>query len=95
MNSNVNNVDVQKRAVMKGSMQKKKRLDAIFIYGFLAWPIIHWLIFTGYADVMMIVRSFQKNTLLQGYKFTFQNYERLWKYFFAGQGPGYWNKTQV
>lgn len=95
MVSKSGNVSLQKGNAVSGSLKKKKRMDAIFIYGFLAWPIIHWLIFTGYADVMMIVRSFQEKTLLQGYKFTFENYENMWKYFFAGEGPGYWNMRSV
>ena len=77
MVSKSGNVSLQKGNAVSGSLKKKKRMDAIFIYGFLAWPIIHWLIFTGYADVMMIVRSFQEKTLLQGYKFTFENYENM------------------
>ena len=45
----------------KKIVNKAKRLDALFIAGMLAWPIIHWFIFTGYGDVMMIVKSFQEN----------------------------------
>ena len=79
----------------KKIVNKAKRLDALFIAGMLAWPIIHWFIFTGYGDVMMIVKSFQEQTLFKGPRWTFENHINIWNYFIAGKGPEPWNMDTI
>ena len=54
---------------MQKSKSKIKRKDALFIYGFLAWPILHFLVFWLGMNVSMIYDSF----------FRFDSYsDRIW-----------------
>ena len=71
--------------------QIKKKTDwktFIFVYGFMAWPIIHFLVFWLYLNVDTVVLTFQTFSVKQG-KYVFvglRNYQDLWKWIFQ-QSP--------
>lgn len=71
--------------------QIKKKTDwktLIFVYGFMAWPIIHFLVFWLYLNIDTVVLTFQTFSVKQG-KYVFvglRNYQDLWKWIFQ-QSP--------
>lgn len=81
------------------SPEKRKRIlrDRIFIYGWLAIPIIAWLIFYVYVNVDMVVKSFYNNNIYNEYKYVgLENYKTIFRYFTSDTTTaGYWNVKTV
>lgn len=68
------------------SMKSLKRRNAIFIYGFLAWPVFQWLVFWVYPNIGMVVDSFFRDSVVAGKIFVdFENYEVIFKGFLGQQ----------
>lgn len=69
----------------ENSTKRKKNIKtSIFIYAFLAWPILHFLIFWLYLNIDTVILSFQTFSFKQGgYVFVgLRNYEDLFKWLF-------------
>lgn len=63
----------------------KKQKDAIFVYGWLAWPILHFLVFWFGMNFGTIINSFaryQNGQLTIAESFGFQNYIDVFSDFF-------------
>lgn len=77
------------------SPEKKKRIlhDRIFIYGWLAVPILAWLVFYVYVNVDMVVKSFYNNNYLGEYIWTgLDNYKTVLHYLTSSDTTyGFWN----
>ena len=75
----------------RGSMRSEKRKDAIFIFCVLIIPILYWCLFTGYGNVMMFVRSFQRRKLSGEMLFTWDNYVQIFNVLIGKKDVGYWS----
>lgn len=56
-----------------------------FICAFLAWPVLHWLVFSAYMNVQTVVSSFQLYNRFSGQMewVEFRNYRTFFEYLFT------------
>lgn len=73
----------------------RKRNDLLFIIAVLFIPMCHWLFFTVYGNVMMVVRSFTKTKLSGEWFFTFDNYKYVFNVLIGKTDTGYWSLTSL
>lgn len=80
---------IEKATLKRNS--KQKRMDKLFIIAVLFIPMCHWLFFTWYGNIMMLVRSFTKTKLSGEWFFTFDNYEYIFRVLIGKTDTGYWS----
>lgn len=87
---------------MKQSGKTKRRVigrdwkRTVFLCVFLAWPVLHWLVFSAYMNVQTVISSFQLYNRFSGQMewVNFRNYEVFFEYLFSnneGYGVAFGN----
>ncbi|MBP5307621.1 MAG: sugar ABC transporter permease, partial [Clostridia bacterium] len=83
-------MDKDRRAEKRGLSKKSK--DAVFIYGFLAWPILHFLVFWVAMNVGTVYNSFFEISIVNGRTFVwFENYKEMFRFIFGVKERGILN----
>ena len=71
----------------------KKGRDAIFVYGFLLWPILHFSVFWVAMNIGTLYNSFFEISIVSGRKFVgLENYKEMFRFIFGLKERGILNR---